>query len=109
VCELLRVKASPAPESATPATFGITVRPYIWLFVAAFALNLSPHEAAHAITVYARVNPPFQMWVTQMRNKPHPRKLRRHPAAGVQLVAVGVGSWLLYKKIIGGSRPAFFS
>jgi membrane-associated protease RseP (regulator of RpoE activity) len=49
--------------TATPATFGVAVRPTL-LFVAAFALNITPHEVVHALVAYLLgfSSTLFQMW-----------------------------------------------
>lgn len=91
----------PPTESATPPTFGITVRPTL-LFVATFALNISPHEAAHALAGYLLGfnSTLFQMWVNPDAASATPIQLAVIAAAGpIFSFAVGAGSWLLYKKI----------
>jgi hypothetical protein len=98
-------------ESATPATFGIAVRPTL-LFVAAFALNISPHEAAHALAGYLLGfnSTLFQMWVNPDVASATPTQLTIIAAAGpIFSLAVGVASWLLYRKIYRWKPSGLFS
>lgn len=107
----MRVKSESLPtESATPATFGSIVRPTL-LFVAAFALNISPHEAAHALVGYLLGfnSTLFQMWVNPDAASATPTQLAVIAAAGpIFSLAVGAGSWLLYKKIYRWKPPGLF-
>lgn len=97
----MRVKSEALlTESGKPATFGVAVRPTL-LFVAAFALNISPHEAAHALAGYLLGfnSTLFQMWVNPDAASATPRQLAIIAAAGpIFSLAVGVTSWLLYRK-----------
>ena len=59
------MKIQPIPlRTEALGTFGIAVRPTL-LFVAAFVLNVTPHEAAHAVVAYflGFSSTLFQMWV----------------------------------------------
>lgn len=88
------------PTSAAPVTFGIVVRPTL-LFVAAFALNITPHEAVHALVAYflGFSSTLFQMWVDPDAVSATPMQLAAIAAAGpIFSLAVGLVSWLLYRK-----------
>jgi hypothetical protein len=55
------------PNSMTVANrIGVAVRPTL-LFMTAFALNASPHEATHAVTAYMLgfSSTLYQMWVSR--------------------------------------------
>jgi hypothetical protein len=87
--------------SARLATLGVAVRPTL-LFVVAFALTISPHEAAHATVAYLLgfSSTLFQMWVNPDAASATPGQLAVIAAAGpVFSLTVGVISWLLYEKI----------
>jgi hypothetical protein len=87
-------------KSATPVTFSIAVRPTL-LFVAAFALNITPHEAVHALVAYLLGfnSTLFQMWVNPDAASASSTQLALIAAAGpIFSLTVGVISWLLYKK-----------
>jgi hypothetical protein len=89
-----------ASESAAPATLSIAVRPTL-LFVAAFALNITPHEAVHALVAYllGLSSTLFQMWVNPDAASATPMQLAIIAAAGpIFSLTVGVISWLLYDK-----------
>jgi len=89
-----------APRSeALGTSFGIAVRPTL-LFVAAFALNITPHEAAHAVAAYLLgfSCTLFQMWVNPDAETASSRQVVAIAAAGpIFSLAVGGISWLLYK------------
>jgi hypothetical protein len=88
-------KKSPSNE---PNAWGVACRPTL-LFVAAYALNITPHEAVHALTSYllgfsATL---FQMWVNPDPAKASSRQLATIAAAGpVFSLAVGWTCWLFY-------------
>jgi Peptidase M50B-like len=80
-------------------TFGIAVRPTL-LFVAAFALNVTPHEAAHAVVAYLLgfSSTLFQMWVNPDAATASSRQVVAIATAGpIFSLAVGAITWLLYK------------
>ncbi|MCU1300521.1 MAG: hypothetical protein JWQ87_805 [Candidatus Sulfotelmatobacter sp.] len=93
-------QASPI-KSAAPSTFGVAARPTL-LFVTAFALNISPHEAVHALVSYwlgfsATL---FQMWVDPDAASATPMQLAVIAAVGpIFSLAVGAMSWLAYKRM----------
>jgi hypothetical protein len=71
------------------------------LFVAAYALSITPHEAAHAITSYVLgfSSTLFQMWVNPDPASATSRQLAAIAAAGpIFSLAVGVTCWLLYQR-----------
>jgi len=86
----------PAVEpSRTPAAWRPTL-----LFVVAFALNGTPHEAAHALTSYLLGfnSTLFHMWVNPDAANASPEQLATIAAAGpVFSLALGAVSWLLYQ------------
>ena len=85
--------------SNTPITWGVVCRPTL-LFVAAYALTITPHEAAHAITSYMLgfSSTLFQMWVNPEPATATSRQLAAIAAAGpIFSLAVGVTCWLLYQ------------
>jgi hypothetical protein len=89
------------PKSATRATLGAAVRPTL-LFVVAFALNITPHEAAHALVSYLLgfSSTLFQMWVDPDAASATRGQLATIAAAGpIFSLAVGMISWLLYKYV----------
>jgi hypothetical protein len=97
----------PMPASAPPAGFGVAVRPTL-LFVAAYSLSISPHEAVHALVGYILGfnSTLFQMWVDPDAASATPLQLAAIAAAGPLVsLAVGLTCWLLYKKIY-RSKPS---
>jgi hypothetical protein len=94
------VKIRPTPlRSEALGTFAIAARPTL-LFVPAFALNITPHEAAHAIVAYLLGfnSTLFQMWVNPDAETASPRQVVAIAMAG-PIFSLGVGgiAWLLYK------------
>jgi|SRR5579875_1534233 len=92
-----RSRQSPSNE---PNVWGIACRPTL-LFVAAYALNITPHEAVHALTSYSLGFSAtlFQMWVNPNLRGASSAQLATVAAAGpVFSLAVGVTSWLLYQR-----------
>jgi hypothetical protein len=90
-----------------PGTFGIAIRPTL-LFVVAFALNVTPHEAAHAAVAYflGFSSTLFQMWVNPDAATATSRQLAVIAASGpIFSLGVGVITWLLYKERYKG-RPS---
>jgi hypothetical protein len=89
-------KQSPSKE---PNAWGVACRPTL-LFLAAYALNVTPHEAVHALTSYllgfsATL---FQMWVNPDPARASSRQLATIAAAGpVFSLAVGGTCWLFYQ------------
>ena len=102
VCATLMVKLeSLTTKSATLATLGAAVRPTL-LFVVAFALNITPHEAVHALVSYLLgfSSTLFQMWVDPDAASASLLQLAAIAAAGpIFSLAVGMISWLLYKNV----------
>jgi hypothetical protein len=94
-------------EANAPNAWGVACRPTL-LFVAAYALNITPHEAVHALTSYllgfsATL---FPMWVNPDPARATARQLATIAAAGpVFSLAVGVTCWLLYQRRF-GRRPS---
>jgi len=84
--------------SDVSSSWGASCRPTL-LFVVAFALNVTPHETAHAITSYllgfnATV---FQMWVNPDSAEATPRQLAIIAVSGPLFsLAVGAVCWVLY-------------
>ncbi len=71
------------------------------LFVAAYMLSITPHEAAHAITSYVLGfnSTLFQMWVNPDPTNATSRQLADIAAAGpIFSLAVGVTCWLFYQR-----------
>jgi hypothetical protein len=88
------------PNAPKPSVWGITCRP-TFLFVTAFALSVSPHEAVHAITGYLLGfnSTLFPMWVNPDAASATPGQLATIAAAGpIFSLAVGVICWLLYRQ-----------
>jgi hypothetical protein len=102
VCRIVVTKPeSLTSKSATAATFGIAVRPTL-LFVAAFALNITPHEAVHALVGYLLgfSSTLFQMWVNPDAASATPTQLATIAAAGpIFSLTVGTICWLLYNEV----------
>ena len=98
-------------ETATPATqavygrgkgtaylIGVAIRPTL-LFMTAFALNVTPHEAAHATAGYMLgfSSTFYQMWVNPDAAAAMPRQLIAIAVAGpIFSLTVGLMSWILY-------------
>ena len=79
---------------------GIAVRPTL-LFMAAFALNVTPHEAAHATASYMLgfSSTLFQMWVNPDVAMATSRQAAAIAIAGpIFSLTVGLISWLLYRQ-----------
>jgi hypothetical protein len=82
----------------TMRTLGIAVRPTI-LFVVAYALNITPHEAFHALTAYLLGfdSTVYQMWVNPDRASATPAQLATIAAAGpIFSLSVGAICLLIY-------------
>jgi hypothetical protein len=87
-------------SSKAPNAWGVACRP-ILLFVTAYALNVTPHEALHAATSYLLgfSSTLFHMWVNPDPATATPPQMAIIAAAGpVFSLAVGVTCWLLYKR-----------
>lgn len=92
--------ASSLPNEPKPSVWGIACRP-TFLFVTAYALSVSPHEAVHAITGYLLGfnSTLFQMWVNPDAAGATPGQLATIAVAGpVFSLAEGVICWLLYRR-----------
>ena len=86
-------------DTSALSKLGTAARPTL-LFVAAYAFNISPHEAIHALTSYALgfSSTLFQMWVDPRAATATPGQLALIAAVGpVFSLMVGIGSWLLFK------------
>jgi hypothetical protein len=87
-------------DANAPKAWGVACRPTL-LFVAAYALNVTPHEAVHALTSYflGFSSMLFPMWVNPDAARATSRQLAAVAAAGpVFSLAVGVTCWLLYQR-----------
>jgi hypothetical protein len=85
----------------SPNPWGVACRPTL-LFVVAFALSITPHEAVHAITSYLLgfSSTLFQMWVNPDPAGATPRQLATIAAAGpIFSLAVGAVCWLFYWRL----------
>jgi hypothetical protein len=85
--------------SEARGTLGIAIRPTL-LFVAAFALNVTPHEAVHAVAAYLLWfgSTLFQMWVNRDAETASSRQVVATAMAGpIFSLSVGGITWLLYK------------
>lgn len=92
---------TPSPASPALAGLGVVVRPTL-LFVAAYSLSISPHEAVHALVSYflGFNSTLFQMWVDPDVASATPVQLAAIAAAGPTFsLVIGLFSWLLYEKI----------
>jgi len=92
---------SPSIQSPSnvPNAWGVACRPTL-LFVAAYALSITPHEAVHALTSYLLgfSSTLFQMWVNPDPATATSRQLATIAIVGpVFSLAVGVTCWLLYQ------------
>lgn len=88
-------------------TFGIAARPTL-LLVAAFALNVTPHEAVHAGVAYLLGfnSTLFQMWVNPDAATASAIQVAAIAVAGpVFSLLLGVITWLLYKWRYSGKPP----
>lgn len=88
---------SQLPESDAPHTWGIAFRP-TFLFVVAYALNVTPHEIVHALTSYSLGfnSTVFQMWVNPDSTQASPNQLAIIAVSGLLFsLIVGVVCWLL--------------
>jgi hypothetical protein len=67
---------SQTPKSEVSPTWALACRPTL-LFVAAYALNVTPHEIVHALTSYALGfnSTVFQMWVNPGSAEASPSQL----------------------------------
>jgi len=88
------------PDSMTAANrIGVAVRPTL-LFVTAFALNATPHEAVHAATAYMLgfSSTLYQMWVNPDAAAATPRQLIAIAVAGpIFSLTLGLISFVLYR------------
>lgn len=94
--------------SNVPNAWGVACRPTL-LFVAAYALSITPHEAVHALTSYLLgfSSTLFQMWVNPDPARAGSRQLATIAAAGpVFSLTVGVTCWLLYQRRFRRKTPA---
>ncbi|MGA3373985.1 MAG: hypothetical protein ABSC48_19760 [Terracidiphilus sp.] len=87
------------PNAPRPNIWGVACRP-TFVFVAAFALSITPHEAVHAITGYLLgfSSTLFQMWVNPDTASATSGQLATIAAAGpIFSLTVGVICWVLYR------------
>jgi hypothetical protein len=87
-------------SKGTAYLIGVAVRPTL-LFMAAFTLNITPHEAAHAATGYMLgfSSTLYQMWVNPDAATATPRQLIAIAVAGpIFSLTLGLISWLLYRQ-----------
>ena len=98
--------SSPGPRAGNERGAGTThlvsvaVRPTL-LFMTAFALNVTPHEAAHATAGYILgfSSTLYQMWVNPDAAAATPRQLIAIAVAGpIFSLTVGLSSWILYRQ-----------
>lgn len=85
--------------SNAPNIWGVVCRPTV-LFVVAFALCVTPHEAVHAITSYLLgfSSTLFQMWVNPDAADATPTQLATIAAAGpIFSLAAGLVFWAFYQ------------
>jgi hypothetical protein len=86
--------------AGTAHLIGVAIRPTL-LFMTAFALNVTPHEAAHATAGYILGfnSTLYQMWVNPDAAAATPRQLIANAIAGpIFSLAVGLTSWILYRQ-----------
>jgi hypothetical protein len=92
----------PQPQfGPAPNRWGVASRPTL-IFVTAFALSVTPHEVAHALTGYCLGfnSTLFQMWVNSEPAVATPTQRAIIAAAGpIFSLALGVASWLLYRRL----------
>jgi hypothetical protein len=94
------IQAGSARGAGAAYLMGVAVRPTL-LFMAAFALNITPHEAAHATASYMLgfSSTLYQMWVDPDATAATPRQLVAIAVAGpIFSLSVGLISWLLYRQ-----------
>lgn len=87
-------------ESGVSHTWGVAFRPTL-LFVAAYALNVTPHEIIHALTSYSLGfnSTVFEMWVNPASTEASSNELAIIAVSGPLFsLTVGVVCWLLYKR-----------
>jgi len=93
--------------SNVPNVWGAASRPTL-LFVVGYALNITPHEAAHAATSYLLgfSSTLFQMWVNPDPAVATSQQLATIAAAGpVFSLLMGVTCWLFYRRLF-KQRPS---
>jgi hypothetical protein len=93
------IQAGPARDEGAAYRIGVAVRPTL-LFVTAFALNATPHEATHAVTSYMLgfSSTLYQMWVDPDAAAATPRQLIAIALAGpIFSLTVGLISFALYR------------
>jgi hypothetical protein len=96
---IMNSQATQSPSNV-PNAWGVASRPTL-LFVAAYALSITPHEAVHALMSYLLgfSSTLFQMWVNPDPASATPRQLATIAAVGpVFSLGVGVTCWLLYQR-----------
>ena len=99
VGESLTQMSSPAVRLNSPG-WGVLCRPTL-LFVAAFALNVTPHEVVHAITSYflGFNSTVFQMWVNPDAAEATATQLATIAASGpIFSLLVGLLCWILHQR-----------
>src|ERR1700733_13653063 len=91
-------QAGSVPSAGAAYMLGVAFRPTL-LFMTAFALNVTPHEAAHATAGYMLgfSSTLYQMWVNPDSAAAMPRQLIAIAVAGpIFSLTVGLTSWILY-------------
>lgn len=91
-------------------TISIAARPTI-LFLAAFAFNVSPHEAVHAIVAYLLgfSSTLFQMWVNPDAASATATQVAAIAASGpIFSLMVGAAGWLIYLRSKRATSALFF-
>jgi hypothetical protein len=90
--------AAPPNSMMAANRVGVAFRPTL-LFVTAFALNATPHEAVHAATAYMLgfSSTLYQMWVNPDTDAATPRQLIAI-AGPIFSLTVGLISWFLYRQ-----------
>jgi hypothetical protein len=86
--------------AGTAYLIGVAIRPTL-LFMTAFALNATPHEATHAATAYMLgfSSTLYQMWVNPDAAAATARQSIAIAVAGpIFSLTVGLISWLLYRR-----------
>jgi hypothetical protein len=91
---------SQSPKSDVSHTWGVAFRPTL-LFVAGYALNVTPHEIVHALTSYLLGfnSTVFQMWVNPDSADASANQLAIIAVSGPLFsLIVGAVCWLLYQR-----------
>jgi hypothetical protein len=108
--QTIRMSSALPTKAAVPSMWSVVARPTM-LFVAAYALNSSPHEATHALVAYALGfnSTLFQMWVNPDAAAASPGKLAIIAASGPLFsLAVGTVCGLLYWSVYRSRSAGLF-